>query len=133
MNIQKLVTSFPNDSKANKSYRVIRRTQKVLRNYQWKFHVSGLDQLHQVMSQLEKEMSRVKRKLKRNQLPLILRHHAPEINEVYHLFLSLKELPKLHLMTEQMVVNRTLFVYQEILDDIARNEEVLSGEYIPAQ
>lgn len=127
-----LFTTFKNDEKENKVLKDLRKANKLFRKYQWKFEVSGVDKLEEKFESMMKEVKPSKVKLNRNQLPLILRSHSSEINELYHLYLTLKEFPEVDQTFEQIVINRSSYVLEQILEDIRRNEEVMSGEYIPA-
>jgi len=129
--MNRLLSPFPGDRIASRRFRQLQKTKKMLKKYRWKFDVENLDVLNEIVEQLHRKLTPPKGISNRNQLPLILRLHSRQINEIYVFVLTLQSFHDVDQIIEQSVINRVIYVYRQILSDIASNEEIFSEIHTP--
>ena len=135
INIIGLFIPFRKDKKAKKCFRDIKKMQRLLSEFQWKDDIKNTDLLNTNIEILMSEISYSKRKSNEEQIASIFRSYYSEINEIYTLSVTLVEIKEPDKVIQQIVVNRTNYVIQQIIKKLCvknENKEVVSEEYTNA-
>lgn len=109
--------------------------QRLLSEFQWKDDIKNTDLLNTNIEILMSEISYSKRKSNEEQIASIFRSYYSEINEIYTLSVTLVEIKEPDKVIQQIVVNRTNYVIQQIIKKLCvknENKEVVSEEYTNA-
>lgn len=119
-----IYNNLPKESR--KTIHIIQKLNKFLNKYEWSHPVSGVEKLKSLIHMLYNQITPFQ--LNSNKIPLskILTKHSSNIYDVYCQFLSLEDIrkiPQIELTqtTEQIVINRAIYVFNELLDDFSKH------------
>lgn len=109
-----------------RSYKNLKRIDKCVERYRWRYMIEGIDNMKENIKSLMSKVSIDKRNSNYNQSLRTLHKFSSEINEILQLFFSLNDLKRLNELSqtaEQIVINRTNYVIQEMLHSFQKNSE----------
>lgn len=108
---------------ARQSIKKIKKITYHINHYPFKQEMEIVDQLKQTTNLL---LSSIKRKEK-DCINVILYNFSSEINEILHLFLTLKDLKIYKIKTdriEQITINRASYIFETMIKEMGLEEEL---------
>lgn len=109
---------YRDDSKANDCIRKIRKIKREFSTTDWKEGVTRREELEQHLDKLTAFVDPSKLRFNKrylNSIQRTLHQYSPQSHEIYHLFLTLKDIPNVDQQTMQMVVNRSNYVFSQMI------------------